>query len=101
MTFKKRKTATLMLVLIASISLSACQSNLKRSRDDCNLQWGRADKADNCKHKEGEDDYATPDGGVTPSIGKTTPSSGQVTPSSGRVSRGGFGSTARGGSIGS
>lgn len=89
-----------MLVLIASVSLSACQSNLKKSRDDCSPQWGGADKADNCKHKQDEDNYPTPNGGVTPGIGKTTPIGGQVTPSSGRVSRGGFGSTARGGSRG-
>ncbi|MGB7443186.1 MAG: hypothetical protein WA919_19135 [Coleofasciculaceae cyanobacterium] len=50
MTFKRKKTATLTLVLIASVSLTACQQTPKRSREvyrnlsDCSLEWGGADK---------------------------------------------------------
>ncbi|NEP00638.1 MAG: hypothetical protein F6K58_18595 [Symploca sp. SIO2E9] len=52
MTSKRKKTSTLMLVLIASVSLSACQSSPKRSREvyrnlsDCSLEWGGAEKCE-------------------------------------------------------
>lgn len=180
MTSKKRKTSTLMLVLIASVSLSACQSSLKRSREvyrnlsDCSLEWGGADKCkqvqdglypvryyygpyyrningkvyysdklnrslpvpahagilknpqaqttlsvreDICAQKRiipetGEIicDHENTSGGsqshtnrnrrFTDGNDYATTNSGGVTPSSGKASRGGFGSTARGGSKG-
>lgn len=52
MTLKSKKTATLTLVLIASVSFTACQANQKRSREvyrnlsDCSLEWGGADKCE-------------------------------------------------------
>ncbi|NER26592.1 MAG: hypothetical protein F6J89_02920 [Symploca sp. SIO1C4] len=164
----------MMLILIASVSLSACQSSPKRSREvyrnlsDCSLEWGGAEKCeqvqdglypvgyyygpyyrningkvyysdthnrsllvpanagilknpqaqpilsvreDICAQKRiipetGEIvcDHENTSGGSRSYTNRNRQfnyGNGYAAPSSGRVSRGGFGSTARGGSIGS
>ncbi|HEY9609567.1 hypothetical protein [Allocoleopsis sp.] len=52
MIVQKKKTSTLTLVLIASVSLTACSLGQKRSREvyrnltDCSREWGGVDKCE-------------------------------------------------------
>lgn len=122
----KKKTATLTLVLIASFSLTACQSSEKRSREvyrsleDCHRDWGNTAQCEQVTdgsysrsyyygpyyRRSWGTIYYYPSTSSQPrrapaNAGITRSSSGRSSLSVGKSTRGGFGSTVRSGSRGS